>query len=1240
MTRLTRTTARAAWLAVTLLASVGGGCAPKTADPGGVNGTTAAEHLSFPIDAMSTHALGRATAGGTIACASCHAPSAPSFKDFSCTGCHDHAQPVTDRLHASVTGYTYTSAGCLKCHPSSDKNKFDHKGIADGCALCHDTGATFAALPVAGFTHPATGGADCSGCHVTTNWKGAKGAPATDTHDPANDLVVRALIPTYAGTSMTALAPRNETFSMSMNHSSADVPGAAFSACANCHPSAGTSALFPGNLHASLTNLMLAQPTTCASCHADAVPVGFVGPTATSPARTPASGEMKHDAVAWANGAPTTTKVVPAECGVCHGNPALNAQAGWATSTAGATPARYHAPLDAAKMAQPTSCLDCHANSRPAGILTSASAKVPAGMMFDHGSAAALGDCASCHAGAGPTRWTSWSGGKFHLAGNAAPSTCLPCHAGETPTSTAGWTSTTYKTSPFDYVMNAQGIAHGDGQDCVTCHAGPGTGAWGGTQNWAGGTFKHGAGTPSATTCIACHSTQRPDLQPGATAASANAAIGFDHAQNGSGECFGCHQATVTAGGYVNYANPTTHALPGGDWKGGQTYPGSSFTGSSDQFIMVTETKLIRSGAANLVTGTSSITATLLDGMLHVSTALPPQLAAGPSSMPDYTTCWHCHTNTNGTVTAYRDGKFHAALTAFSATPGGAATPLPQPTGHCADCHQPMIPLDIVEQAGSTVLAMDHGAEFTAAVTIGGASVTKVSQIDCSTCHRSPGATWSDGVFHASIGAATPKDCVGCHYVLMADTAKSDVQSAANFAMKHASAQLKVQACTTCHTGALAKATAMPAASTAWQGGAFHASVSPQPAACAECHTVSLPAAATPSAVTYALAAGGTASNGAQWMSHASGAVAGLDCSTCHAADAKPAGSAWSRSISFHALVSSPGTCKDCHGLANGGGAVAGTNNNLPAGLTSSTTATTASAGTGVAAGTLDQISHADVNVTGHDCNFCHTQVGASKTAGVQGKEWAQARFHANFTAAAGALVTNTTTGRCSNCHMNVKPGPGFVGQDHSAFTNVSGSQDCSSCHSFPGKGTAAAPNWLGADGVPPVISVGGFVIPQPPATSSVTQAGINGLPHATILAGTACTSCHATSSGGRHASGYDHQSPLVSTNCGACHEAGSDLVGTPWNGSTTAAGGAGDTRPFTIVGIVPSFKGNKRALTNDFNHFYPADCHECHTMPAGIGAVTTGTAYTAAWKFNHKESNMAKSTCNMCHGSPNNLPN
>jgi len=415
-----------------------------------------------------------------------------------------------------------------------------------------------------------------------------------------------------------------------------------------------------------------------------------------------------------------------------------------------------------------------------------------------------------------------------------------------------------------------------------------------------------------------------------------------------------------------------------------------------------------------------------------------------------------------------------------------------------------------------------------------------------------------------------------------------------------------------------------------------------QPRACLACHAVSEPAAgaSTQSSWSYALPAGATSSNQGQWMNHGAPDVVGVDCATCHAADARAAGSAWARDALFHAAVASPRSCQDCHGLRNGQGSVAGTRNNLPAGLTDSAVLTSASANplTGVPAGTHAQIAHADVNVTGHDCSFCHTQAGRSTAAGVQGREWAQASFHARFGAGTPLLI-NGGTGRCSNCHLNLKPRASFTALDHSAFTAAAGTQDCSACHSWPGTGTAAAPNWQGASGTPPFIVVGGFTIPRPPAgTTTTTQAGIASLPHPAVAAGASCATCHPGGLGGKRATGYDHASPLAATRCAACHEAGSNLVGTTWNGASTQASGAGDTRPISLNSLTAhrgSPSGSSCSLTVT-NHFFPVDCAECHAVPSGTGAVTTGTSYLNAWRFPHTSRAMANpGTCNLCHKQP-----
>jgi hypothetical protein len=131
-------------------------------------------------------------------------------------------------------------------------------------------------------------------------------------------------------------------------------------------------------------------------------------------------------------------------------------------------------------------------------------------------------------------------------------------------------------------------------------------------------------------------------------------------------------------------------------------------------------------------------------------------------------------------------------------------------------------------------------------------------------------------------------------------------------------------------------------------------------------------------------------------------------------------------------------------------------------------------------------------------------------------------------------------------------------------------------------------------------------------------------------VAPTSCATCHSGGKGGKNALGYDHASSVISANCNACHEAGSNLVGTAWNGAT-AVPGAGDTRAYTLNGVNVSFGDNSRFVTVP-NHFYSIDCSQCHLVPAGISTVTSGGAYTSAWRFPHDCNRMAQSTCLACH--------
>jgi hypothetical protein len=1196
---------------------------------------TPVTHRAFPIE-TGHHALD---------CVACHADFA-TFKQFTCVDCHTKA--VTDPVHTTTPAYlvqaaagfaTY-SAACYGCHTNPLATPFDHMGITPtvtNCAPCHAQGNFYAALPVAGYTHsPIT--QDCTRCHTPGTWLNVS-APSGLIADPMTTVTVNTLVARFSGTTIVQLTPLAQVLPMGMNHATTHVNMAGL-ACSVCHLDIGQGSLYPGLLHSSLANLTVAQPTQCLDCHSISAPNGFVGPTATSPARTPPSGEMKHDAVTWNAGAPTTTRVVTADCGTCHLAPNQDLAATWSTWTSGtqgtnALP-QFHTSLTGASLAQPTSCVDCHANSRPVAVLSSAAASLPAGLTFDHANAVATGDCAGCH---GST--ATWAGGRYHAAGSASPTTCLPCHAGERPSATvnpvSGWNSLTYTSAPFDYTTNAAGITHGDGQDCAVCHKGPGThgatpGAWGVSQTFEGGRFAHGPGTVATSTCIACHMSQRPDLFVAAATYQAwltNDPTSLDHSAN-PGDCIGCHQATVARGSYVSYYG-AGGAFPGGDWRGGKVYPGNMLVSAPNRFVTVTETSLIRATPGGLVTGTSTIQDTRYNAMLHTSAQVPPQVSPGTSATGDMTTCWHCHLHAAGstTITSFANGVFHTALTNYMAGVNGPVVGLQQPNSGCADCHAQMRPGGIVELAGSVLQPMDHAALFTG-------TAGSVADLDCSTCHKQVGLTWGDGTFHANIGSAVPADCVACHYPLMASGSLANVTSGVLYAMSHASTQLTFQTCTTCHTTALTSAPGAPYLATDWKPGAYHASVPAQPAACIDCHAVSepLPNHSTQSSWTYTLALGGTTTNSAQWMNHGAAPVAGADCVKCHAADAKAAVTTWSKSTQFHLAVTAPGTCQACHGLLNGGGAVVGTNNNLPVGVTNSSMLSTAPAGTntGVPAGTFAQISHADVNVTGNDCSFCHTQAGISSSPAIQGHEWAQASFHTSFTAST-PLLLNGGTGRCSNCHLNVKPGTSYTAQDHSGFTATS-TQDCSACHSWPGTGTSAAPNWKGATGTPLYITVGGFTIPAPPAATPTTQTGIASLPHPTVTAPTTCATCHSGGVPGKMAIGYDHKSGLANSACNACHEAGTNLLGTPWNGATAQASGAGDSRPFTLTAVTAQ-RGSNGGTCNitAAKHFYPVDCGQCHAAPAGTGPVTTGSAYTTAWLFPHTQSKMTNpGTCNLCH--------
>ncbi len=67
----------------------------------------------FPIGSGDKH-----RPGSWSTCTDCHT-NASNFKVFSCINCHEHSNKASvDQDHSGVTGYSYDSNACYKCHPA------------------------------------------------------------------------------------------------------------------------------------------------------------------------------------------------------------------------------------------------------------------------------------------------------------------------------------------------------------------------------------------------------------------------------------------------------------------------------------------------------------------------------------------------------------------------------------------------------------------------------------------------------------------------------------------------------------------------------------------------------------------------------------------------------------------------------------------------------------------------------------------------------------------------------------------------------------------------------------------------------------------------------------------------------------------------------------------------------------------------------------------------------------------
>ena len=229
---------------------------------GGPATFTQHDALYFPVYSGSH-------AGTWSTCAACH-PTAGSPNVFTCMSSGCHAQAATDPIHAGISGYAYTAAQCLSCHPTGQPATFtqhdalyfpvysgSHAGTWSTCTACHPTAgspnvftcmssgchAQAATDPIhAGITGYSYTAAQCLSCHPT-------GLQATFTQHDA------LYFPIYSG------SHQGRWTTCAQCHATAGVPSTFTCMSGSCHPQASTNSSHNGVNGYSYT------ASACYSCH-------------------------------------------------------------------------------------------------------------------------------------------------------------------------------------------------------------------------------------------------------------------------------------------------------------------------------------------------------------------------------------------------------------------------------------------------------------------------------------------------------------------------------------------------------------------------------------------------------------------------------------------------------------------------------------------------------------------------------------------------------------------------------------------------------------------------------------------------------------------------------------------------------------------------------------------------------------------------------------------------------------
>ncbi len=495
-------------------------------------------------------------------CVSCHLAKYNDTKNpnhaaagFSqeCSFCHNTSQWKGAIFDHSKTKFSLTGAhgavDCQRCHANSQ-----YAGLNSACISCHQTDFNRAANPnhvSAGFPQ------DCTVCHTTVQWKGAKFDHNTATRftlvgahvtvactDCHKNNVFKGLAATCVSCHLTDF---NNT--KSPNHVAAGFP----QDCALCHTSVQwKGAKFDHNTATKFALVGAHVTVTCADCHKNNVFKGLPS-TCVSCHLTDYNNTKTPNHVAAG---------FPQDCALCH-TPAQWKGAKFDHNTA----TRF--TLVGAHVT--VACTDCHKNNIFKGLAATCvschltdynNTKTP-----NHVSAGFPQDCVLCHT---PVQWKGAkfdhnTATKFTLVGAHITVACADCHKNNV---FKGLPSTCVSCHLTDYnnSKSPNHIAAGFPQDCALCHT---------PVQWKGAKFDHNTATKFTlvgahitvacanchknnlfkglpSTCVSCHLTDYNN-----TKTPNHVAAGFPQ------DCALCHTPAQWKGAKFDHNTATKFALVG-----------------------------------------------------------------------------------------------------------------------------------------------------------------------------------------------------------------------------------------------------------------------------------------------------------------------------------------------------------------------------------------------------------------------------------------------------------------------------------------------------------------------------------------------------------------------------------------------------------------------------------------------------------------------------------------------------